>query len=117
MIELMNLKIPVTYNDKEVYNLILKKLRVDKIKNYRFLKKSVDARKKDNVFYTDVTVGFASQCQKQTYTYTDFFPICKDELEKNLSNLNDIKDNLLNQKQNNSLKTKRDQLLEVEDLL
>ena len=56
MIELMNLKIPVTYTDKEVYNLILKKLRVEKIKNYRFLKKSVDARKKDNVFYS-ATVG------------------------------------------------------------
>lgn len=40
-----------------------------------------------------------------------------DELEKNLSNLNDIKDNLLNSKKSNSLKTKRDQLLEVEDLL
>ena len=52
MIELMNLKIPVTYSDKEVYNLILKKLRVEKIKDYRFLKKSVDARKKDNVFYS-----------------------------------------------------------------
>ena len=56
MIELMNLKIPVNYSDKEVYNLILKKLRVDKIKNYRYLKKSVDARKKDNVFY-NATVG------------------------------------------------------------
>jgi len=56
MLELMNLKIPVTYSDKDVNNLILKKLRVDKIKNYRFLKKSVDARKKDNVFY-NATVG------------------------------------------------------------
>lgn len=37
---------------------------------------------KDNVFYTDVTISFASQEQKQRYTYTDFFPICKDELEK-----------------------------------
>ncbi len=56
MIELMNLKIPVTYSEKDIYNLILKKLRVDKIEKYRFLKKSVDARKKDNVFYT-ATLG------------------------------------------------------------
>lgn len=51
MIELMNLKIPVNFSDKDVYNLILKKLRTDKIKNYTFLKKSVDARKKDNIFF------------------------------------------------------------------
>ena len=38
-----------------------------------------------------------------------------DELEKNLSNLYDIKNNLLNK--NKSSKTKRDLLLEVEDLL
>lgn len=64
MIELMNLKIPVTYSEKDIYNLILKKLRVDKIENYRFLKKSVDARKKDNVFYT-ATLGITVENEQK----------------------------------------------------
>ncbi len=52
MIELLNLKIPVDYTEQEICMLISKKLRVDKIEGFRFLKKSVDARKKDNVFYS-----------------------------------------------------------------
>ena len=51
MIELMNVKLNVEMTEADIKKLIAKKLRTDSIKSFRYLKKSVDARKKDNVFY------------------------------------------------------------------
>ncbi|MBR6764954.1 MAG: FAD-dependent oxidoreductase [Clostridia bacterium] len=58
MIEMMNLKLNITDGEREIRLLIAKKLRIKEgdIRSFRYLKKSVDARKKDNVFY-NVSLG------------------------------------------------------------
>ncbi len=58
MIELINLKLNISDGDAEIKALIAKKLRIEKkhVASYRYLKKSVDARKKDNVFFS-VSLG------------------------------------------------------------
>ncbi len=53
MIELKNVRIPPTADEKEVRRICASKLRVseESITELRYIKKSVDARKKDDIFY------------------------------------------------------------------
>lgn len=54
MIELFNLKINVDADENKIRSLVASKLRIKEsnIKKLVFLKKSIDARKKDNVFFS-----------------------------------------------------------------
>ena len=51
MIEIRGLKVPVSKDNKQLEQLIMKKLHLKKIPEYRILKRSIDARKKPDVFY------------------------------------------------------------------
>lgn len=53
MIRINNLHIPLDYNDKTVRNKVAKELRIDKkaITSVSMFRRSVDARKKDNIFF------------------------------------------------------------------
>ncbi|MBR2861597.1 MAG: hypothetical protein IKB86_07145 [Clostridia bacterium] len=53
MIELTNVRIELEYSQQQITSLVAKKLRLekDKIKDVKFLKKSVDARHKNDVFF------------------------------------------------------------------
>ena len=54
MIELRSLRLSVTASDDELPRLAAKKLHIDAdaITSVRYLKKSVDARRKNDVFYS-----------------------------------------------------------------
>ena len=58
MIELKNLRLPLQADEKTIKSLAAKKLRLstEKILSVRFLKKSIDARKKTDIFYA-VSLG------------------------------------------------------------
>lgn len=58
MIELKNLRLPLNADDKAIKSLAAKKLRLctEEVHSVRFLKKSIDARKKTDVFYA-VSLG------------------------------------------------------------
>ena len=54
MLKVSEIKIPLDYTDKDFKRALSKQLRIDEkhILSYKILKKSVDARKKDNVHFT-----------------------------------------------------------------
>ena len=56
MIRVSELKLPVTGNQKALEKKLAKALRVpvEEIKAYRIFKRSLDARKKDNIHYAYV---------------------------------------------------------------
>ena len=58
MIKLKNLRLPLQADEKTIKSLAAKKLRLstEKILSVRFLKKSIDARKKTDIFYA-VSLG------------------------------------------------------------
>ncbi len=66
MIELINLKIDVDFNENQIKKLVAGKLKINEnaIKKWTFLKKSIDARKKDNVFYS-VSIGVETDLNEQ----------------------------------------------------
>ncbi len=53
MIRVNNLHLPLDYNDETVRSVVSKELRIDKkaIKSVSMFRRSVDARKKDNIFF------------------------------------------------------------------
>lgn len=51
MIEIRGLKVPVTKNNRRLEQLIMKKLHLKEVPKYRILKRSIDARKKPDIFY------------------------------------------------------------------
>lgn len=51
MIELRGLKVLVTAPQEKLEQMITKKLRLKKVPEYRILKRSIDARKKPDIFY------------------------------------------------------------------
>ncbi len=62
MIKISQLKLPIQYTDQDFMHAITKVLRLppDKIKGYSVIKKSIDARKKENIRYiftVEVTVS------------------------------------------------------------
>ncbi|MDO5156362.1 MAG: FAD-dependent oxidoreductase [Eubacteriales bacterium] len=56
MIEIKDIKVPVLKGTKQLEKIIMKKLRVQKLPSYRIIKRSIDARKKDEIVYV-YTVG------------------------------------------------------------
>ncbi|MCM1180058.1 MAG: FAD-dependent oxidoreductase [Clostridium sp.] len=56
MIEIHNLKVPVEYGKEHLEQQIMRKLHTGKVPEYRILKRSIDARKKPQLFYV-YTVG------------------------------------------------------------
>ena len=54
MIRISNIKIYEDISDEEVFNLVLKKYKMlkENIKEWYISKKSIDARKKDDVHYS-----------------------------------------------------------------
>ncbi|MBO5926103.1 MAG: NAD(P)/FAD-dependent oxidoreductase, partial [Clostridia bacterium] len=54
MKKVLNLKVPVTAQDKDILFLACKKsgLKLEKIKYFKILKKSLDARNKQDIFYS-----------------------------------------------------------------
>lgn len=51
MIEIRGIKIPVSEHNGRLEQQIMKKLRLKKVPEYKILKKSIDARKKPEIFY------------------------------------------------------------------
>ena len=51
MIEIRGLKVPVAKDNRRLEQLIMKKLHLKEIPKYRILKRSIDARKKPEIFY------------------------------------------------------------------
>ena len=53
MIRINNVHIPLDYNDNIIRNKAAKELRIDKnaVKSVSFFRRSVDARKKDNIYF------------------------------------------------------------------
>ena len=51
MIEIRGIKIPVSEHNGRLEQQIIKKLRLKKVPEYKILKKSIDARKKPEIFY------------------------------------------------------------------
>ena len=54
MIELTNVRIELEYSQQQIISLVAKKLRLEKgkIKDVRFLKKSIDARHKNDIYFS-----------------------------------------------------------------
>ena len=53
MIRINNVHLPLDYNDETIKNKTAKELRIDKnsIKNISIFRRSIDARKKDNIYF------------------------------------------------------------------
>lgn len=51
MLRISNIKIPVTLGDEALNNVIKTKYKIREIKDLKIVKKSIDARRKDSVFY------------------------------------------------------------------
>lgn len=66
MIELLNLKIDIDLDENQIKSLVASKLKINEraIKKIVFLKKSIDARKKDNVFYS-ASIGVETDLNEQ----------------------------------------------------
>lgn len=60
MIEIRNLKVSVLENTAQLERLIMKKLRVKQVPEYQILKRSIDARKKPEIYYI-YTVGILEE--------------------------------------------------------
>ena len=58
MIEIRNLKVSVLENTAQLERLIMKKLRVKQVPEYQILKRSIDARKKPEIYYIYIPLGF-----------------------------------------------------------
>lgn len=56
MIEIKDIKLPVLSGQKELERYITQKLKVKEVPKYKILRRSIDARKKDNILYV-YTVG------------------------------------------------------------
>ena len=64
MIEIRQIKVPVTYDRKRLEQQIVKKLRLKSVPEYTILKRSIDARKKEDICYI-YTVGVTLPDEKQ----------------------------------------------------
>lgn len=53
MIRIQQLKLPISYGDEDIVNKIIKTLKILKsdLKSFKIVKRSIDARKKDNIQY------------------------------------------------------------------
>lgn len=60
MIEIRNLKVSAIENTVQLERLIMKKLRVKQVPEYQILKRSIDARKKPEIYYI-YTVGILDE--------------------------------------------------------
>ena len=56
MIEIRGIKVPVSTDNKRLEQQIMKKLKLKTVPEYRILKRSIDARKKPDIFYI-YTIG------------------------------------------------------------
>lgn len=56
VIEIRGIKVPVGRDNKQLEQQIMKKLKLKTVPKYRILKRSIDARKKPNIFYI-YTIG------------------------------------------------------------
>lgn len=64
MIEIRGIKVPVSRNNLKLEQQIMKKLHLKTVPDYQILKRSIDARKKPEIFYI-YTVGVKLENEKQ----------------------------------------------------
>ena len=68
MIEIRNLKIPIENAREQLERQIMKRLHTKQVPEYRILKRSIDARKKPEIFYV-FTVGIQESGQSHFRKY------------------------------------------------
>ncbi len=95
MIKVSNLKLPINYSDKDIINAICKKIRIksDNVISFSLIKRSLDARKKDNIFY-NVSVKFNTNLNENKLiknSKSNDISLYKDEKYSFLNVNNDIK--------------------------
>ena len=51
MLRISNIKLSVTESEEKLLEIVKKSYKIKEVKSFRISKKSIDARKKDNVFF------------------------------------------------------------------
>ncbi|MBQ2937263.1 MAG: hypothetical protein IJE05_00020 [Clostridia bacterium] len=89
MIRISNIKIYEDISDEEVFNIIIKKYKMQKenVKEWHISKKSIDARKKDDVHYS-YCVDIAVKNEEYFLKYKNISKIKKFEINKIELNMN-----------------------------
>lgn len=65
MIKISSLKLPLDYDDKELEKMVVKKLKIsdNEINNINIIRRSIDARKKDNIYFV-ISVEVVTKCDE-----------------------------------------------------
>ena len=82
MIRISNIKIYKNISDDEVFNLVIKKYKIvkDSVNKWYISKKSIDARKKDDVHFSysiDIDIKNEEKFLKNISNLTEISPYCE----------------------------------------